>query len=151
MWAFFSYEPEGREFGTSETPSLPFNCCQPLTWAVSLGIDCLVLCRSLCRNPAIPTGVGVCRRVSLGNSCEAVNSDQSRMNTAPACRCNSLAVTRSSFGLRIRDQGVGGSNPLSPTNLFNKFQPFWVFARFCWCRFCDCESLTNPQPVVHQN
>ena len=24
----------------------------------------------------------------------------------------------------VRDQGVGGSNPLSPTNIFNKIQPF---------------------------
>ena len=25
--------------------------------------------------------------------------------------------------LLVRDQGVGGSNPLSPTNVFNKIQP----------------------------
>ena len=39
------------------------------------------------------------------------------MNTVPSYHSEFVGVTRSSFAHRIRDQGVGGSNPLSPTNL----------------------------------
>ena len=46
----------------------------------------------------------------------------------------------------VRDQGVGGSNPLSPTNVFNKLKALFRFDEFPQCRFRDCESLIDPQP-----
>ena len=36
----------------------------------------------------------------------------------------------------VRDQGVGGSNPLSPTNYFNNFCAFLVFPSHHCRRFC---------------
>jgi hypothetical protein len=36
----------------------------------------------------------------------------------------------------VRDQGVGGSNPLSPTNYFNRF-PSRKFSFFVACRAID--------------
>ena len=103
------------------TPSIPVTLAGPNARLSSDDADCCQsLCRRLCRNRPIPAGVGPCRRASLGNSCVAANSDQTLMNTASAYHCGSRAVTQSSFGLRIRDQGVGGSNPLSPTNVFQQ-------------------------------
>src|ERR1039457_4065150 len=36
----------------------------------------------------------------------------------------------------VRDQGVGGSNPLSPTNFFNNLNAFLVFPSHRCRRFC---------------
>jgi RNA polymerase sigma factor (TIGR02999 family) len=41
---------------------------------------------------------------------------RTRVNTALMYHLEFLGVTQSSFGHRIRDQGIGGSNPLCPTN-----------------------------------
>ena len=42
----------------------------------------------------------------------------------------------------VRDQGVGGSNPLSPTNLFNKIQPFRNPEKSHCRQFCNSDFLT---------
>src|SRR5436309_1962588 len=51
----------------------------------------------------------------------------------------------------VRDQGVGGSNPLSPTNLFQNqrlagTRPSTWFFRRIWCRFCGCGNLNRQFP-----
>jgi hypothetical protein len=78
----------------------------------------LALCRSLCRNHSIPTRLGGCRGVSLEVKYGSGTESQTRMDSALAYHCDFFGITRSSSGSRIRDQGVGGSNPLSPTNRF---------------------------------
>ena len=50
------------------------------------------VCRDLCRNPAIPAGVCLSRRVSLYNRQEAADMAVSRMNAASAYRCVSLGI-----------------------------------------------------------
>jgi len=80
------------------------------------------LCRDLCRNRVIPAPVVAYCLVSLDLKRRVGNYAQARMNIGVGYHCDFVGVTRSSFGHRIRDQGVGGSNPLSPTNLF-KVQP----------------------------
>ena len=44
------------------------------------------------------------------------------------------------FLLLVRDQGVGGSNPLSPTNSFNNLQFRTLSQVSPWCGFCGCPS-----------
>jgi hypothetical protein len=41
----------------------------------------------------------------------------------------------------VRDQGVGGSNPLSPTNFFKHLKPFWIAAYSAVVNFVDGQSL----------
>ncbi len=41
---------------------------------------------------------------------------ESCINSGPPCCRRAFGVIPTSWGHRIRDQGVGGSNPLSPTN-----------------------------------
>jgi hypothetical protein len=45
---------------------------------------------------------------------------RTRVNRPVPCHWRSVGVIRAYVGHRIRDQGVGGSNPLSPTKLFKK-------------------------------
>jgi hypothetical protein len=40
---------------------------------------------------------------------------QTRINAASRCHRRLFHITQASFGYSIRDQGAGGSNPLSPT------------------------------------
>jgi hypothetical protein len=71
-------------------------------------VTCVVTLRSL------PVA-GTCRAVSLGINHRTTNKRLSRMNIGLSCARGLLCVIQASFGHRIRDQGVGGSNPLSPT------------------------------------
>ncbi len=45
----------------------------------------------------------------------------------------------------VRDQGVGGSNPLSPTNIFNSLQPFYPKQKIRCRRICSGQSLQVQQ------
>ena len=47
--------------------------------------------------------------------------------------------------MSVRDQGVGGSNPLSPTIFFNNLQPFSSRLKIQCRRFCSGESLQVQQ------
>ena len=67
---------------------------------------------------------------------------QTSMNTALSCCNRSLSVTRPSSGHRIRDQGVGGSNPLSPTNSFSRrFSTLHSFQRASFSRAFSVHSV----------
>jgi hypothetical protein len=57
------------------------------------------LCRYLCRNPAVLTGIGPCRAVSLGNAQKAVNTLEASMNTASSYHLVSSGVSPSDFTL----------------------------------------------------
>ena len=46
---------------------------------------------------------------------------------------------------QIRDQGVGGSNPLSPTNIFNNLQAFSRLPKTRCTRFCTGQNLKDQQ------
>jgi len=73
---------------------------------------CVVVC--VVTLPSLP--VSRCAGwVSLGNGSEAANSDQSRMNTAPAYRCISFGTVRLHIGQGIDTVEVRGSSPLVPT------------------------------------
>ena len=48
-------------------------------------LPCVVLCRGLCRNPAIPAGVWPLLAVSFRYTRKAVNVRETRMNTASPC------------------------------------------------------------------
>jgi hypothetical protein len=56
--------------------------------------------------------------MSLGYTRDAGKVSRTRINTELLLYEGSLSIIQASFGHRIRDQGVGGSNPLSPTNYF---------------------------------
>src|SRR4030095_8175857 len=49
----------------------------------------------------------------------------------------------------VRDQGVGGSNPLAPTNLFNSFQ-IPILTRKAVCTVVCTVSASNP-PKLGEN
>ena len=75
------------------------------------------LCRALCRNPAIPTEVWLCRRVSLHDKQEAAHMPETRMNTASQCRSHFVSVAPSEFALRNGMEEVVGSIPTRSTKL----------------------------------
>ena len=54
-----------------------------------------------------------------------------------------------SFGSGPR--GVGGSNPLSPTNLFNKLRPALKSRKISLWQFCNSDFLTVPQSAFPPN
>ena len=58
---------------------------------------CRGLGRGLCRNPAIPAGVGPFPAVSLGDTQKAANMLETRMNTAPLCHLVFFGFTPSEF------------------------------------------------------
>jgi len=89
--------------------------------------------------------------VSLGIECRTTKTRLSRMYTGLPCCSGPLRIIQASFGHRIRDQGVGGSNPLSPTNPLKHLQPdkpdpFWVQ----WVatgNFGSAVEMWNPSPA----
>ena len=81
-----------------------------------------VLCRCLCRNPAIPARVGLCRKVSLGNRREAADNDQSRMNTARSYHSRSLGLASCFWRQRTVTAEAAGSSPVDPAIKFNGLQ-----------------------------
>ena len=73
------------------------------------------LCRTLCRNPAIPTHIVSACSVSLESRCQTWSSYQPRVNTAPRCYSDFFGIWPSRTGLRIRNNEVVGSIPTSST------------------------------------
>jgi hypothetical protein len=57
----------------------------------------LKLCHALCHNPAIPTEVCLCRRVSLYDKLEAATMLQISMNTASRYHSVSFAIFNASL------------------------------------------------------
>ena len=78
-------------------------------------LPCVVLCRGLCHNPAIPAGVGPLLAVSLRHTQKAVNMPETRMNTASPCRFVSLDSLPHQATRRFDTEEVAGSNPVVPT------------------------------------
>src|SRR5215467_14004934 len=76
------------------------------------------LCRDLCRNPRIPAGIPLCRRVSLGNRRETAKTLQARTNTALPYHLSSLSIVRLHIGQGIDTVEVRSSSLLVPTILF---------------------------------
>src|SRR5664279_3229506 len=72
------------------------------------------LCRSLCRNPAIPTEVCLCQRVLLYDKQETADGDQSRMNTAAQYHSHSLGVAGCFWWQRTVTAEAAGSSPVDP-------------------------------------
>src|SRR5579872_1688828 len=78
---------------------------------------------------------GTCRRFC---SCQSLKElqDSAAFNKQPATGSISTSYEQlisASFNKVlnvVRDQGVGGSNPLSPTNVFNKLQAFFPCQNF---------------------
>ena len=71
------------------------------------------------------------------------NRDPSGSKQTP-CELHISIAFNKSFNL-VRDQGVGGSNPLSPTIIFNNLQSFHLTGKFHCRRFCGGESLKNSE------
>src|SRR5215469_15326555 len=67
---------------------------------------------------------------------------ETSMNTGlPSCT-RSIGIIRTSCGHRIRDQGVGGSNPLSPTISFSRrFSTLDSFQRASFLRAFSVHSV----------
>jgi len=113
----FCRRPKPQSIGNSETgPKL-----RPLPPGVAQK-DFLVLCHSLCHNPATPARVGPLLAVSLRHTPKAVNVRETRMNTAFLCRSISLCVCPSRFALGNGMEEVIGSIPISTTNQIDKLQ-----------------------------
>ncbi len=83
---------------------------------------CVVLCRCLCRNPAIPAGVWPLLAVSFRYTRKAVNVRETRMNTAFLCRFVSLSYLPYQCTPRFDTEEVAGSNPVVPTIFINGLQ-----------------------------
>ena len=73
------------------------------------------LCRNLCRNPAIPTGIWPYHGVSHGHRRGAANMRRTCINTAPRAHSGFLGVAPSRIGARDRTAEVVGSSPTSST------------------------------------
>ena len=73
------------------------------------------LCHGLCRNPAIPARVGALLAVSLRYTRKAVNTPETRMNTASPCRSGSLRICPFQFTLGNGMEEVVGSIPTRST------------------------------------
>jgi len=58
-----------------------------------------ILCRGLCRNPAIPTAVGLLHPLSLSHTRKAVNMLETRMNTACLYHLEFFGVSPLDFAL----------------------------------------------------
>ena len=74
-----------------------------------------LLCRDLCRNPAIPTRIEPCRSLSLGCTCGAGKRRLARMNAAPGYHSGFFGVASSRTGSRFDTVEVAGSSPVVPT------------------------------------
>jgi hypothetical protein len=88
-------------------------CGVPLSASTQAG--CSVLCRWLCRNPAIPAGIPLGQWVSLGNGSEIVSMQRTRMNTGVSHHSGSLSIVPLHIGQGIDTVEVRGSSPLVPT------------------------------------
>jgi hypothetical protein len=74
-----------------------------------------ILCRALCRNPAIPTGMGLSRWLSLSRNQRAGKASGTRMNTASPYHLDLFGVASSRTGSRFDTVEVCGSSPHGPT------------------------------------
>src|SRR6516225_10114964 len=68
------------------------------------------------------------------------------MNTEVPYQMRSFGITQASFGHLVGDQGVGGSNPLSPTNLFQQLLSHPQGILKLWCpssedRHCSIDTM----------
>jgi hypothetical protein len=80
-------------------------------------------------------------RTTTFNSMAAKDSIES-------CYFRSISADFNKSPKLVRDQGVGGSNPLSPTNIINNVQTFSSRLKIQCRRFCSGESLQVPQSAV---
>ena len=78
-----------------------------------------ILCRALCRNPAILTGVGPSRWPLLGNRQSTWNVRQTRINIASSYHSDFFCVASSRTGSGFDTVEVCGSSPHGPTIFFN--------------------------------
>jgi hypothetical protein len=75
----------------------------------------LPLCHCLCHNHAIPARVATSPAVSLSHTQKAVDTRETRMNTASPCRSISLTILSYQSTRRFDTEEVAGSNPVVPT------------------------------------
>ena len=78
-----------------------------------------LLCRYLCRNPAIPAGLGLYSAVSLGHSQVAENLRQVGMNTTDLYHSRFFGAVPSEAESGFGVGEVASSNLVVPTILFN--------------------------------
>jgi len=81
-----------------------------------------ILCRGLCRNPAIPARPTPSLLVSLGNTRETANTQKTHVNTAFPYHLSSLSIVRLHIGQGIDTVEVWGSSPHVPTISFNTYR-----------------------------
>src|SRR5256714_2852999 len=60
----------------------------------------------------------------------------------PAWRSGNVGEWLSLVEHLVRDQGVGGSNPLSPTTVFNHLHFHDGLELSPWCRFAGCHRVS---------
>ena len=82
------------------------------------------LCRGLCRNPAIPTGIGSCRWLSRGHRQTGVKTRGTRINAGFLYYSDFFSVAPSRTGFGFDTVEVCGSSPHGPTTLFNSLESF---------------------------
>ena len=73
------------------------------------------LCRGLCRNPSIPTGIGPSRCLSLDNRLSTVKTHPARIKTASSYHSAFFGVASSRTVSRFDTVEVWGSSPHGPT------------------------------------
>src|SRR5580693_8364883 len=90
----------------------------------------------------------ICSCQSIREHCETTTFTIAAANHSITNRWKRSISTDFNSSLKlVRDQGVGGSNPLSPTNIFNSLQPSDPHLKIHCRRFCGGESLANQQAV----
>jgi hypothetical protein len=124
------FEPGFRHGGARSMVAAPFDINRRGPWPATRGgptpnLFALsgstqgVLCRCLCRKPAVPAIVASSPMLSLGHTQKATSVRETSMNTACSVLLRSPAVCPYSFALGNCMEEVIGSIPIRSTNLFN--------------------------------